>query len=148
MSRDSKISALLVIMDSTLIALSLSSSGVSKVSLIPSHPTPGPDSVALYFSALHFKYPRKPLSSPPFPAPLSSLCSLDPSSSVCFHIYRPQSRADFALFYLGPLNSRTLPLHFPIHPPPPSHFAWSTFFFIIGSHSLFFLFSCLKWIMQ
>lgn len=52
MSADSKVSPFLVIMDTTLPALSLSSSGSSKMPLILSHRALGPDSVTLYFSSL------------------------------------------------------------------------------------------------
>lgn len=76
-----KTSPLLVIMDTTLLALWLSSSGSSKVPLIPSHPTPGLDGVTLYFPLFLF--------NPPFHNFFLVFLFLfsDPSSSVCVHIY-------------------------------------------------------------
>lgn len=57
MSTDSKVSPFLIIMDTTLPALSLSSSGSSKVPLILSHRALGPD-------MSHYIFPLYPLSSP------------------------------------------------------------------------------------
>lgn len=113
MSADSKVSPFLVIMDTTLPALSLSSSGSSKVPLILSHRALGPDSVTLYFSSL--------------PPPIAFLFSLNPRSSVCVRIYCPgmESWLCTLLFETAKFQDPS-PSLFPsslLHPSLP----WSTF---------------------